>query len=371
MPPDSSTIASRHGRHRTYDYRRRDAGARRSLRRRRALRLGVPAPARRRALLPHAGRRARRADPRSRLRHGPAAWCRCCATGTSSSASIARRPMLARAAARARAACRRAARAPRAAACAATCARSPLAAPRFAFAVAAFHSVQHLATDASSARFFAASRARWSRAAGWRSTPSRPTPRLPGARTRRGRGAGTRTRFRHPDDRAARPSTRRATGSTRGALLTTTFHYQPRRRARPTRAAAERHVAPRPPPARPRRGRARCWPRAGLTLIASWGGFDGRPLARRQRRPSSTSTSRASRHRRAQTRGRDAREPRRDEDSAKSRETSLKIAPSETRRGFPLTGSPPPIRWPQVFSQHFLTEGCRDGGESRKAGRLA
>src|SRR5580692_6324665 len=40
---------------------------------------------------------------------------------------------------------------------------------------------------------------------------------------------------------------------------------------------------------------------------------------------------------------------------------------AETRREYPLTGPRPPIRCSRVFA-NFLTEGCRDGGESRKAG---
>src|ERR1700722_16071857 len=61
IPPDRSTMASFMG--------RLDYTSAQPVRRRGALRLGVPAPARRRPLLSNVGRRTRRADPGRRLRH--------------------------------------------------------------------------------------------------------------------------------------------------------------------------------------------------------------------------------------------------------------------------------------------------------------
>jgi SAM-dependent methyltransferase len=143
--------------------------------------------------------------------------------------------------------------------------------PRFAFAVAAFHSIQHLATDDDLVRFFQGV-AHALIPGGWLAFDAfAPDARFlaRGATERWGR-----TRFRHP-----------VTGQTtiyseshrrRGRVLAMTFHYQPidargRRRGPERRVRLEHRLLERDelPP---------LLARAGLSLIATWGGFDGRPL---------------------------------------------------------------------------------------------
>jgi SAM-dependent methyltransferase len=147
----------------------------------------------------------------------------------------------------------------------------PVARGRFAFAVAAFHTIQHLATDLDLVRFFRAVAAALV-PGGWLAfdafaPDARFLARPPGARW-------ARTRFRHP-----------GTGETlvyseshrvRGRILSMTFHYQPvdargRRRGPERRVRLEHRLLATD-------GIRRLLARAGLTLIASWGGFDGRPL---------------------------------------------------------------------------------------------
>jgi SAM-dependent methyltransferase len=143
---------------------------------------------------------------------------------------------------------------------------------RFAFAVAAFHGVQHLYTDED-------------QVAGYRSVAATLIPGgwfafdsfAPNARflarsgTRRRWG---RTRFRHPV--TGRPTLYTESYRYDGQVLATSFHYQeldgrgrPRGRERRT-ILRHRLLAPHDVRA--------LLARAGLTLIASWGGFDGRPL---------------------------------------------------------------------------------------------
>ena len=241
----------------------------------RALRLGVPAAPRRRALLRHARRRARRAGAGSRLRHGPP-----------DGAAAARRPRRRRARPRARDAgarggARRAAGAdgaPARAAAARGPARAAACAPRSRSRSRRSTASSTSTTDRELARFFAASRARWPRAAGWRSTPS-PRTRVCSPARQRGRaaGAGRGRCFEHPGT-GRRPNTRRATdcdGRAADDRRSTTGLSTGATGAAGARAAR----GPRPSAARPGRGRAGCSAGAGLALIASWGGFDGRPLA--------------------------------------------------------------------------------------------
>ena len=241
----------------------------------RPLRLGVPAAARRRALLPHARRRARRPGPRSRLRHGTADGAAARATGTSSSASTGRR---------------RCSRAPRPGwrACAPRLRRRALLVARRS---AARSPVRAPASPSRSPRFTPSSTSRPTRAAallrgrrarrcvpgGWFAfdTFAPDAPFL--ARARAGTaGAAGRGRGSAPARPAVPPITPRATGLTDG-VLTTTFHYQRRRpgrgaRARPIGASSSRHRL-----LDPAKSHAP-WPAPGSTLIASWGGFDWRPL---------------------------------------------------------------------------------------------
>jgi SAM-dependent methyltransferase len=149
--------------------------------------------------------------------------------------------------------------------------------PRFAFAVAAFHSIQHLYTDADLARLFAGA-ARALMPGGWLAFDTfapdaqflaRAAPR-PRARQRRW---GT-TRFKHPATGrliAYSESYRLA-----GRILHMTLHYQPvdargRRLGRERRVLlSHRQIAP--------REIEDLLTAAGLKLIASWGGFDGGPI---------------------------------------------------------------------------------------------
>jgi SAM-dependent methyltransferase len=146
--------------------------------------------------------------------------------------------------------------------------------PRFAFAVSAFHSVQHLHRDADLVRFFRAVRAAL-RPGGWFAfdlfaPDARLLARAPGQRWGR-------TRFRHPITRRPLVYTVSQRFDRRRRTLAMTFHYQPvdargRPRGRERRVLLEhRLLAPDEV--------ARLLARAGLALIARWGGFDGRPLA--------------------------------------------------------------------------------------------
>ena len=142
---------------------------------------------------------------------------------------------------------------------------------RCRLAIAAFHSVQHLETDAELAGFFAGV-ARCLLPGGWLAFDTFvPSPdflaRDPGARW-------ARTRFRHP---VTNQLTQYAESHRRdGAVLDMTFHYQPvdargRARGRERRvrlrhrlldvAEIREHLAA-----------------AGLSVVGAWGGFDGQPL---------------------------------------------------------------------------------------------
>jgi SAM-dependent methyltransferase len=153
--------------------------------------------------------------------------------------------------------------------------RLPLAGARFQFAVAGFHTIQHLATDSELSGFFAAV-ARALAPGGWFAFDTfAPNARfLARAAAKSDSRRWARTRFRHP-------TTGRATEYSEsyhleGRLLVTTFHYQAvGTRQRPAAAArrvdlVHRLIEP--------DEISRLLARTGLALIASWGGFDGRPL---------------------------------------------------------------------------------------------
>jgi SAM-dependent methyltransferase len=145
--------------------------------------------------------------------------------------------------------------------------------PRFAFAVAAFHSVQHLATHDDLLAFFRGVRAALI-PGGWLAFDVfAPSPAFLARSARRRWDA---TRFRHPvTGRRLLYTTTHALDRRRRSLRMT-FHYQPldgRGRPRgPERdvVLVHRQLAPDEV--------AALLARAGLELAASWGGFDGRPL---------------------------------------------------------------------------------------------
>lgn len=151
---------------------------------------------------------------------------------------------------------------------------------RFQFAVAAFHTIQHLATDRELTRFFAGV-ARTLLPGGWFAfdtfAPNAQFLRRASASaTRRPRDDArrwARTRFKHPT--TGRPTEYSESYRLDGRQLVSTFHYRAvggrQRRARAARvelahrlldlAEIEKLLA-----------------RTGLTLIATWGDFDGGPL---------------------------------------------------------------------------------------------
>jgi SAM-dependent methyltransferase len=141
---------------------------------------------------------------------------------------------------------------------------------KFAFVVAAFHTVQHCESDDDLLRFFRGARAALS-PGGWLAFDTfAPARRFLGRRT----PSGT-TRFRDP--RTGRPTVYSETHVLDGRVLAMTFRYQPLGRGsdgrpRPARLVSLRHRLLQP------REIEVLLRRAGLELIASWGGFDGRPL---------------------------------------------------------------------------------------------
>jgi SAM-dependent methyltransferase len=152
---------------------------------------------------------------------------------------------------------------------------------RFQFAIAAFHTIQHLATDAELRRFFAGV-ARVLRPGGWFAFDTF----APNARfLRRAAGGGrrwARARFRHPA--TGRRTEYSESYRLEGRLLTTTFHYRTiaqrgggDQRGGGARRAGERRVGLIHRLVEPREV-GRLLAGTGLTLIATWGGFDGRPL---------------------------------------------------------------------------------------------
>jgi SAM-dependent methyltransferase len=150
-------------------------------------------------------------------------------------------------------------------------------APRFAFAIAAFHGVQHLVTDADLLAFLRRARAALI-PGGWLAFDVfAPDP----AFLARVRAAGperrwSRTLFRHPLTGAREVYTASYVVDARRRTLLTTFHYQPvdaRGRARgPERHARLCHRQLDPASV------ADFLTRAGLELLQRWGDFRGAPL---------------------------------------------------------------------------------------------
>jgi SAM-dependent methyltransferase len=148
-------------------------------------------------------------------------------------------------------------------------------APRFAFAVAAFHGIQHLYSDEDLVAGFRSVAATLV-PGGWFAFDSFAPDAGFLARARaadRGK-RWSRTRFKHPV--TGRPTVYTESYRHVGQVLTTTFHYQEvDGRGRPR--GAERRAALRHRLLAPDDVRA-LLTRAGLALIASWGGFDGQPM---------------------------------------------------------------------------------------------
>jgi SAM-dependent methyltransferase len=149
--------------------------------------------------------------------------------------------------------------------------------PRFTFAVAAFHSIQHLASDTDLARFFAGA-ARALVPGGWLAFDTfapnaqflaRANPR-PRERQRRW---GT-TRFTHPA--TGRRIVYSESYRQAGRILHMTLHYQPvDGRGRSLGRARRVLLSHRQLETAEIENQLTA---AGLKLIASWGGFDGRPM---------------------------------------------------------------------------------------------
>jgi SAM-dependent methyltransferase len=141
---------------------------------------------------------------------------------------------------------------------------------RFALAVAAFHTVQHCETNDDLLRFFRDARASLL-PGGWLAFDTfAPTRRF----LERRAPSGT-TRFRDP--RSGRPTIYSETHALDGRILAMTFRYQPVGRSSDGRLRPARLVSLRHRLLQPREIEA-LLRRSGLELIASWGGFDGRPL---------------------------------------------------------------------------------------------
>ena len=149
---------------------------------------------------------------------------------------------------------------------------------RFLLAIAAFHTIQHLATDRELTRFFAGV-ARTLRPGGWFvfDTFAPDAGFLRRARPARVGGGDARpwarTRFHHPT--TGRRTQYWESYRLEGRLLTTTFHYQavgPRQRTAADRRVELAHRLLEPDEI------TRLLAGTGLSVIASWGGFDGRPL---------------------------------------------------------------------------------------------
>lgn len=148
----------------------------------------------------------------------------------------------------------------------------PLAS-RFALAVAAFNTVQHCETDADLLRFFRGVAAALV-PGGWLAFDTfAPDQRFVDRRGRSGQ-----TRFRDP--RSGRPmiysESHRLEAGRDGPILAMTFHYQCARGSSGPigrgRRLSLRHRLLRPAEVQS------LLERADLSLIATWGGFDGRPL---------------------------------------------------------------------------------------------
>lgn len=238
--------------------------------------------------------------------------------------------------------------------------------PRFAFAVAAFHTVQHCESNADLLRFFRSAAASL-QPGGWLAFDTfAPDPRF-----LERRGPSGHTRFRDP--RTARPTIYSESHVVEpgpdGPILAMTFHYRPVDAADRPRGRA-RHLSLRHRLLQPVEIQT-LLREAGLAPIASWGGFDGRPLIASDRQ-TEQHVYLAQRPRGQEMFEEMFEGKTREKPKAKPREKPQKaLQKAQTdvgvRREYRLTGPRPPIRCSRVFA-NFLTEGCRDGGESRKAG---
>jgi SAM-dependent methyltransferase len=145
---------------------------------------------------------------------------------------------------------------------------------RFQFAVAAFHTIQHLATDRELALFFAGV-ARVLRPGGWFAFDTfAPNPQFLGRANAPGGRRWARTQFRHPT--TGRRTEYSESYRVEERMLTTTFHYRftdrGGGRARGERRVGLIHRLLDPGDVE------RLLTRTGLTLTATWGGFDGAAL---------------------------------------------------------------------------------------------
>jgi SAM-dependent methyltransferase len=152
--------------------------------------------------------------------------------------------------------------------------RLPIAGPRFELAVAAFHTVQHLATDRELRGFFAEV-ARALRPGGWFAFDTfAPDEQFLARANAPGDRRWARTRFCHPA--TGRQLEYSESYRLDGRILTSTFHYRAVGRGQRGAVRDRRvdlvHRLLEPAVVR------RLANAAGLELIASWGGFDGRPL---------------------------------------------------------------------------------------------
>ena len=146
----------------------------------------------------------------------------------------------------------------------------PFTRRRFSFAVAAFHTIQHCESDAELLQFFRGAAAALL-PGGWLAFDTF----APTRRFLERRGPSAPTRFRDPQTgRATSYSESHVLdGPVGGRVLAMTFRYQPAAAGgKRARVVSLRHRLLQPREIEP------LLARAGLTLIASWGSFDGRPL---------------------------------------------------------------------------------------------
>jgi len=145
---------------------------------------------------------------------------------------------------------------------------------RFPFVVAAFHTIQHLATDRELTRFFAGV-ARALQPGGWFAFDTfAPNAQFLARADAPGERRWARARFRHPT--TGRRIEYSESYRRKGRMLTSVFHY--RGVGGSQRGARERRVELVHRLLEPDDLEA-LLAGTGLELIASWGGFDGRPLA--------------------------------------------------------------------------------------------
>jgi SAM-dependent methyltransferase len=146
----------------------------------------------------------------------------------------------------------------------------PFTRPRFSFAVAAFHTIQHCESDAELLQFFRGVAAALV-PGGWLAFDTF----APTRRFLERRGPSAPTRFRDP--RTGRATIYSESHVLDGPVLAMTFRYQPVAAGGERSPPRGRAVSLRHRLLQPREIEA-LLARAGLRLIASWGSFDGRPL---------------------------------------------------------------------------------------------